>query len=385
MTDHFVLTATRDAALPMLAWVAEVDPAGRVALRCGHGVEVGEGFFVEGVWDGPFAASGFYDSSAFFGTGGLLRPDGVGFAASIAIIDWIFEATRPGRVVVSNSLPLLLATLGERLDPRAADFARINDSITDGIDVYADTLPTETGAIRRHIHRNLLVRDGGFRGCAISLRRLDTLRPLPEARLEVGAGVTNGMLCRVAAESCMSGVEFLCGIPGSFGGALAMNAGAHGFEILQLVERLDTLRGGELVSRPAGELEFGYRYLTLLPGEIVVSARLRMAEAERRDIEERMAGYQAHRGGTQRVTFPSAGSFFKNPPGQQAWRLIDQAGLRGFQVGKAQVSEVHANFLVNRGGATSTDFLALAALVKVRVEETSSVELEEEVRIIGEG
>ena len=93
MTDHFVLTATRDAALPMLAWVAEVDPAGRVALRCGHGVEVGEGFFVEGVWDGPFAASGFYDSSAFFGTGGLLRPDGVGFAASIAIIDWIFEAT----------------------------------------------------------------------------------------------------------------------------------------------------------------------------------------------------------------------------------------------------------------------------------------------------
>lgn len=232
---------------------------------------------------------------------------------------------------------------------------------------------------------NMLVRDGGFRGCAISLRRLDTLRPLPEARLEVGAGVTNGMLCRVAAESCLSGVEFLCGIPGSFGGALAMNAGAHGFEILQLVERLDTLRGGEQVSRSGEELEFGYRNLTLLPGEIVVSACLRMAEAERRDIEERMAGFQAHRGGTQRVTFPSAGSFFKNPPGQQAWRLIDQAGLRGFQVGKAQVSEVHANFLVNRGGATSTDFLALAALVKVKVQETSSVELEEEVRIIGEG
>ena len=232
---------------------------------------------------------------------------------------------------------------------------------------------------------NLLVRDGGFRGCAISLRRLDILKPLPGARLEVGAGVNNGMLCRVAAESCLSGVEFLCGIPGTFGGALAMNAGAHGGETLRLVESLVTLRAGLVVTRSGEELEYGYRYLKLAPGEIAVSALLRMEEAERRDIEERMAGYLSHRGGAQRVAFPSAGSYFKNPPGKQAWRLIDQAGMRGVQVGGAQVSEVHANFLVNRGGATATDFLALAALVKVRVQETSSVELEEEVRVIGEG
>ena len=232
---------------------------------------------------------------------------------------------------------------------------------------------------------NLLVRDGGFRGCAISLLRLDTLRPLPDSRLEVGAGVHNGMLCRVAAENCLSGVEFLCGIPGSFGGALAMNAGAHGYETLQRVESLVTLRGSEVVTRSAAELEFGYRYLKLLPKEIVVSARLRLEEAERRDIEERMSGYLIHRGGAQRVAFPNAGSFFKNPPGQQAWRLIDGAGLRGVQVGGAQVSEVHANFLINRGGATATDFLALAALVKVKVEEMSSIVLEEEVRVIGEG
>ncbi len=231
---------------------------------------------------------------------------------------------------------------------------------------------------------NLLVRDGGFRGCAVSLRRLDTLKPLPEARLVVGAGVSNAMLCRVAAENCLSGVEFLCGIPGSFGGALAMNAGAHGFETLQRVESLVTLHAGAVVTRSREELEFGYRYLKLFPGEIVVSARLRVEEAERREIEERMAGYLLHRGGSQRVTFPNAGSFFKNPPGLLAWRLIDQAGLRGVQVGGAQVSEVHANFLVNRGGATATDFLALAALVKVRVQELRSVELEEEVRIIGE-
>jgi UDP-N-acetylmuramate dehydrogenase len=232
---------------------------------------------------------------------------------------------------------------------------------------------------------NLLVRDGGFRGCAISLRRLDTLKPLPDSRLEVGAGVTNRMLCRVAAENCLSGVEFLCGIPGSFGGALAMNAGAHGGETLQRVESLVTLRGAEVVTRSGAELDFGYRYLALQPREIVVSARLRMEEAERSEIEERMAGFLLQRGGSQRVSFPSAGSFFKNPPGCQAWRLIDEAGLRGVQVGGAQVSEVHANFLVNRGGATATDFLALAALVKVRVQETSGVELEEEVRVIGEG
>jgi UDP-N-acetylmuramate dehydrogenase len=232
---------------------------------------------------------------------------------------------------------------------------------------------------------NMLVRDGGFRGCAISLRRLDTLKPLPGARLEVGAGVTNGMLCRVAAESCLSGVEFLCGIPGSFGGALTMNAGAHGCDTLRRVETLVTLRGDEIVARKGGELEFGYRYLKLLPGEIVISARLRMEPAERREIEDRMAGYLSQRGGTQRVAFPSAGSFFKNPTGLLAGQLIDQAGLRGVSVGGAQVSEVHANFLINRGGATATDFLTLAALVKKRVQETCSVELEEEVRIIGEG
>ncbi|OGU05762.1 MAG: UDP-N-acetylenolpyruvoylglucosamine reductase [Geobacteraceae bacterium GWC2_58_44] len=232
---------------------------------------------------------------------------------------------------------------------------------------------------------NLLVRDGGIRGCVISLRGLDSLKPMPGARLEVSAGVINGMLCRIAAENCLAGIEFLCGIPGTFGGAVAMNAGAHGDETLRRVESLTTLRHGEIVVQKGGDLSFGYRYLKLHPGEIVVSARLRLEPAERRVIEERMSSYLSIRGNSQRVTFPSAGSFFKNPPGGQAWRLIDQAGLRGVSVGGAQVSEVHTNFLVNRGGARATDFLALAALVKVRVQEKSGVELEEEVQIIGEG
>lgn len=231
---------------------------------------------------------------------------------------------------------------------------------------------------------NLLVRDGGIRGCVISLRALDLLRQLPGDRLEVGAGVGNAMLCTVAAESALSGIEFLVGIPGSFGGAVAMNAGAHGGEVLERIESLSTLLDGELAVKKGSELRFGYRFLQLAPGEIVVSAILGLEPGERREIEERMTGYFASRAG-QRVGFPSAGSFFKNPREGQAWRLIDQAGLRSTTIGGAQVSEVHANFLVNRGGARAVDFLGLAALVKLRVREYCGVELEEEVRIVGEG
>jgi UDP-N-acetylmuramate dehydrogenase len=117
----------------------------------------------------------------------------------------------------------------------------------------------------------------------------------------------------------------------------------------------------------------------------VVSATLRMEPTERRAIEERMTGYLTARGKSQRVGHPSAGSFFKNPAGRQAWQLIDEAGLRGMSVGGALVSEVHTNFLVNKGGATASDFLALAELVKLKVEASSGVKLEEEVRIVGEG
>jgi UDP-N-acetylmuramate dehydrogenase len=231
---------------------------------------------------------------------------------------------------------------------------------------------------------NLLVKDGGIRGCVISLRGLDSLKPLPGLRIEVEAGVTNAMLCKIAAENGLSGIEFLCGIPGTFGGALTMNAGAHGGETLQRVETLTTLRDGKVLKRNVSELTFGYRFLKLEPGEIAVSATLRLEPEERGVVEARMTGYLSARSSSQRVSYPSAGSFFKNPAGEQAWRLIDHAGLRGITVGGAQVSEVHTNFLVNRGGARATDFLALAALIKLKVQETSRVLLEEEVRIVGE-
>ncbi|GFO62869.1 UDP-N-acetylmuramate dehydrogenase [Geomonas paludis] len=231
---------------------------------------------------------------------------------------------------------------------------------------------------------NLLVRDGGIRGCVVSLKGLDTLEPLPGARLDVGAGVTNQALTRFAAQQCLGGIEFLSAIPGSFGGALAMNAGAHGGETMQRVELLTTLRESGVLVRKRDELQYGYRFLKLEPGEIILGARLRLEPVERRLIEESIQEYIAKRGG-QRVGFPNAGSFFKNPAGGSAWRLIDEAGLRGWMIGGAQVSEVHTNFLVNKGGALAADFLALAELIKSRVKETAGIELEEEVRIVGEG
>lgn len=231
---------------------------------------------------------------------------------------------------------------------------------------------------------NVLVGDRGIRGCVLSLRRLDLLARLDRDRIEAGAGVAIGELARYAARNALQGVEFLCGIPGSLGGALAVNAGAHGCDILSRVESIVTVSGKEMRVVPRRELDFGYRYLRLGAGEVIVSAVLQLEVGAVEEIAERMAGYLEHRSGSQKVGYPNAGSFFKNPPGAAAWRLIDEAGLRGAAVGGAQVSEVHTNFLVNRGGARAADFLELAALVKRRVKETSGVELQEEVRFLGE-
>lgn len=231
---------------------------------------------------------------------------------------------------------------------------------------------------------NILARDGGFRGVVISLRALNRLEELSGSRIGAEAGATNGALVRFAEERSLTGLEFLIGIPGTVGGALAVNAGAHGEAVLDRVESLTTLRDGRVFVAKQEELSFGYRHLALGPGEIVLAATFHMAPGSAKAIEERIEGFLAHRRTAQRVGYPNAGSFFKNPPGKQAWQLIDAAGLRGFRVGGAQVAEAHANFLVNRGGATARDFIELAGLIKAKVKEVSGIALEEEVRIVGE-
>lgn len=231
---------------------------------------------------------------------------------------------------------------------------------------------------------NLLIRDGGFRGVVISLSRLSRIDPVAGMSIRAEAGASNVQLVSRAAGQGLTGLEFLAGIPGTVGGALSVNAGAHGASVMELVDTLVTLRDGQIIEEPASVRNYGYRYLELQPGEIVIAAKFSLKADAPAAITAKIEQFRQHRQEHQRVTFPNAGSFFKNPKDQPAWRLIDMAGLRGYCVGGAQVSEAHANFLVNRGGATAADFIQLAAVIKKTVFQRSGVALEEEVRIFGE-
>ena len=163
-----------------------------------------------------------------------------------------------------------------------------------------------------------------------------------------------------------------------------MNAGAHGGEIFNHLVSLEILGDDGIQSHDKKTLNYGYRCLQLDPNKIIIAANFQLATGSRKEISTAMDAYLQNRREAQQVRFPNAGSFFKNPSGQPAWKLIDEAGLRGITIGGAQVSEVHTNFLVNRGGAKAADFLRLAAIVKERVFAASGIQLEEEVRITGE-
>jgi len=231
---------------------------------------------------------------------------------------------------------------------------------------------------------NLLVRDGGIRGAVVSLERFNRITRIDGRRVRAEAGAENLAVVRFAQECGLGGIAFIAGIPGTIGGAMRMNAGAYGSGIMERTETLTLLRDGAVSEFPKEELDYGYRRLDLNEGDIILAALFVLEEREsgateaeiRRDVELRRSKHN--------VGFPSAGSFFKNPGGQTAWRLIDSAGMRGARVGGAQVSPVHSNFLVNAGSATAGDFLELSRLVKDAVLITSGVTLEEEVRIVGE-
>lgn len=231
---------------------------------------------------------------------------------------------------------------------------------------------------------NLLVRDGGIRGAVISLESCNLIERAGDGLIRAGAGADNLDVVRFAQQHGLGGIAFIAGIPGTVGGAIRMNAGAYGHGILEKTECITLLRDNEVREFCMDQLKFGYRHLELRADDVILGATFRLEElhpdetetAIRKDLELRRAKHN--------VGHPSAGSFFKNPAGQAAWRLIDAAGMRGEKIGGAQVSPVHSNFLVNAGGATARDFLLLSARVKEAVLRTSGQVLEEEVRIIGE-
>ncbi|MBT8446677.1 MAG: UDP-N-acetylmuramate dehydrogenase, partial [Gammaproteobacteria bacterium] len=232
---------------------------------------------------------------------------------------------------------------------------------------------------------NLLVRDGGFDGVVIATQKLDGFAEIGPGTFRVEAGVACARVAKSTAQSGYSGAEFMIGIPGSIGGAMAMNAGAYGSETWQLVTAVETLsRTGEHQQRAPEEFEIGYRHVSGPPGEWFVAACIRLEPAGDEDPAARVAELLAHRARTQPVGRPSCGSVFRNPPGQFAAELIERCGLKGHRIGGCHVSEKHANFILNEDDASAADIESMIEHVRAVVRERCDVELVAEVHIVGD-
>ncbi len=256
----------------------------------------------------------------------------------------------------------------------------------DDLAAFLRTVPAREPIHWVGLGSNLLVRDRGVRGTVIlTSGALNGLAVSAPECVRAEAGVASAKVARFCMTQGLSGAEFLAGIPGTVGGALAMNAGAFGGEVWSLVEAVETIdRAGERRTRPKSEYAIGYRSVKLPGTEWFVAAHLRLAQGEHSRARTLIKSLLAKRGATQPTQLPNAGSVFKNPPGDHAARLIEAAGLKGDCIGGACVSELHANFIVNNGTATAGDIERLIEHVRGVVERRFGVRLETEVRVIGE-
>lgn len=233
---------------------------------------------------------------------------------------------------------------------------------------------------------NVLVADDGLEGVVLRLKKLRAIEQVGEDKIAVEAGASHATITRFCLEHGWAGLEFGAGIPGTLGGWLAMNAGIGVREIKDVVRSvtwMDT-RGALAPAAERRHLDFRYRELAGLPeGAVLVAAELAVTRSEPEAIQREIDRLLARRAATQPTDVPSCGSVFRNPEGDHAGRLIEAAGLKGARVGGAEISDVHANFIVNRGGATAGDVLALIALARETVERETGVALQTEVQLIG--
>jgi UDP-N-acetylmuramate dehydrogenase len=237
---------------------------------------------------------------------------------------------------------------------------------------------------------NLLVRDGGIRGMAVSLSRaflrVEEIERGSEGGLILGeAGESLGKLVEFSWKKGLAGLEFAAGIPGTIGGALFMNAGAFGGEmkdVLVSVRLMDA--GGKVLERARGEAKFSYRSMELEKGEVILGGKFRLRAENGQQVRSKAEEMIRLRMKRQPYDLPSAGSVFKNPAQGPAGKFIEEAGLKGYRIGDAQVSEKHANFIVNRGRARARDILALIEFTRKKVFEEKGVWLEMEIQVIGE-
>ena len=238
---------------------------------------------------------------------------------------------------------------------------------------------------------NVIIRDGGLRGIVISLcrgfSRVSIIgREDEEVLIDAEAGLNLKHLVRFTKERNLTGLEPFSGIPGTLGGALAMNAGAFGSEMRDVVKSVAMMGGtGSVVVKQGKELRFGYRNLVLPKGTIILGGILGVTEGEGEDIAAKFEDFQRLRFQSQPWNVPTAGSIFKNPEGAPAGQLIDELGLKGYRIGDARISEKHGNFIVNEGDATAAEVLALMAFMRDEVYEKRGIRLTPEVHIMGEG
>ncbi|PIC99696.1 UDP-N-acetylmuramate dehydrogenase [Sporosarcina sp. P29] len=232
---------------------------------------------------------------------------------------------------------------------------------------------------------NMVVRDGGVRGIVMYMANLNDIK-IDGNRMIAEAGANIIDASREAATACLTGLEFACGIPGSIGGAMAMNAGAYGGEIKDIIHHATVMdETGKIFELSKEELELGYRKsIITTEGYYVLSAEFWLSEGEQCDIDAVVADLTFQRESKQPLEYPSAGSVFKRPPGYFAGKLIQDSGLQGKGFGGAEVSTKHAGFIVNKNNATAADYIQTIDMVKAEVKKNFGVDLEMEVKIVGE-
>ncbi len=257
--------------------------------------------------------------------------------------------------------------------------------------VFLRGLPGAEPVFFAGLGSNLLVRDGGIRGTVVfthaALRRFFLDEGAGAAEIYAEAGVASPKVARFAAVHNLEGAEFLAGIPGTVGGALAMNAGCYGAETWDVVARVRTVdRSGRLQIRSPGEYSIGYRRVIPVQAqdEFFVAAWFRFRHGDGGRARQTIKDLLSRRIASQPLNEPNAGSVFRNPPGDHAARLIESCGLKGKRIGAAEVSRKHANFIVNKGDARAEDIEELIDLVQETVKRRTGVELEREVQIVGE-
>ena len=256
----------------------------------------------------------------------------------------------------------------------------------DDLAQFLKNLPEEIPVMVVGVGSNLLVRDGGLAGVVIRLsaRGFGSTKMISDTRVLAGAAVPDKKLAARAYEAGLGGFEFYHGIPGGIGGALRMNAGANGSETTNRVIEVHGIdRHGERHKLSHDQMGYSYRHSGAPEGMIFTSAVFEGQPADQEAIQKAMDAVQQHRESVQPIKEKTGGSTFKNPEGHSSWKLIDEAGMRGAMVGKAQMSPMHCNFMINTGGATASDLEALGERVREAVMKNSGIELQWEIKRIG--